>query len=165
MFYEWYGTHEIGSDEGTRITPKHIAQGILKIETQFANTGIVRDKIYPGPADNQIANVNRKDQETIERTMAKERVRWTRADKSKGSRMLGLQALRTRLENAVSGEGGGFYVQRRCQATIELLPMLARDDMLGEDIADGQEDHLYDMIRYRLLDKKLGAPNVNISLR
>ena len=43
--------------------------------------------------------------------------------------------------------------------------MLARDDKLGEDIADGQEDHLYDMIRYRLLDRKMGAPNVNFSLR
>lgn len=165
MFYEWYGAREIGMNEGLRLSPKQIAQGIKKCEEQFVNKKIIQGKVFPGPADNQIANVNRIDQETIERTMSREKVRWTRADKSKGSRVLGLQILRTRLENAVSGEGEGFFVQRRCQATIELLPMLARDDKLGEDIADGQEDHLYDMIRYRLLDRKMGAPNVNFSLR
>ena len=146
------------------MSPKHIAQKIIRVENEFVNKKIIQGKVYPGPADNQIANVNRTDQETIEHTMARERVRWTRSDKSQGSRMLGLQVIRTRLSNALNGDNNGFYVQRRCQATIELLPMLARDDKLGEDIADGQEDHLYDMIRYRLLDRKQGAPSVKFSL-
>ena len=43
---------------------------------------------------------------------------------------------------------------RRCKAAIKILPSLQAD---GEDIAKDQEDHCYDMLRYRLVQKKKGA--------
>ena len=164
MFYEWYGSQRIGSNRGLGLTPSQIAHGILTREYNFVVKGITHQghKVYPGPADNQIANVERNDIETIKTTMANCGVRWTASNKSPGTRTQGLQILRQRLRNSLTKEGKGFYVQRKCRATIRTLPVLQAD---GEDIASDQEDHIYDMIRYRLLTRKLGKPSVNISIR
>ena len=164
MFYEWYGSERIGANRGLGLTPSQIAHGILTREHDFVPKGILHanHKVYPGPADNQIDNVIRSDVETIKTTMAKCGVRWTKSDKSPGTRTQGLQILRQYLGNALTNDGKGFYVMRKCRATIRTLPSLQAD---GEDIANDQEDHLYDMIRYRLLTRKLGKPSVNISIR
>lgn len=163
MFYEWYGTHKLGTNRGLGLTPRQIAHGVLMRDHDFAAKGILDKghKVYPGPADNQIANVQRTDIETIKSTMAKHGCRWSMSDKSPGSRVQGLQMLRQYLGNALTGEGKAFYVQRKCQATIKLLPSLQPD---GEDIAKDQEDHLYDMIRYRLLTRRLGKPNIEFTV-
>ena len=65
--------------------------------------------------------------------------------------LLARKLSRTGLINASKQEGAGLYFMRRCQAAIKILPSLEAD---GEDIADGQEDHCYDMLRYRLVLKK-----------
>ena len=163
MFAEWYGTTKYGTNRGLKLTAAQVAVGIKQKEYNFPAKGMITKghRINPGPADNQIANINDPGVETIETMMAKQGVRWKRSDKSAGSRKQGLQTIRQRLANSVSGEGPGFYVQRKCRYTIKNLPSLQRE---GEDIADNQEDHIYDMIRYRLLTRKLGVPKVEFTM-
>lgn len=158
---EWYGAERdehgdlmIGANIGVRLTPRQIAEGILLREKRMRDTGIIKSTPVPGAADTNISNVTRTDVETIEKTMQRYGVYWRPADKSAGSRAMGLQAIRERLQNALDNRRKGYYVQRRCRATIETLPNLERE---GEDIADEQEDHVYDMTRYRLFDRRRGG--------
>ena len=155
---EWYGCPrgadnrlDIGKNRGLRLTPREIADGIISRETEWKQRGVFKSKVFPGAADTNIRNVHRSDVETIEKTMRRFGVYWLAADKAAGSRVQGLQAMRTRLRNALNNDKQGYYVMRKCQATIETLPYLERED---EDIAQQQEDHVYDMTRYRLLNRR-----------
>ena len=161
QFAEWYGCERdhrgdlnIGANKGIRLTPRQVAEGILAREKNMRNHGIIKRTPVAGAADTNISNVHRSDVESIEKTMQRFGVFWRPADKSAGSRANGLQAMRDKLQNALDGQRGGYYVQRRCRATIETLPFLERD---GEDIMDEQEDHVYDMTRYRLFDRRKGT--------
>ena len=163
MFAEWYGTQKYGTNRGLRLTAGQIALGVKQREFDFPARGIIEkgQKIFPGPADNQISDVNDPGVATIETQMANVGVRWKKSNKAKGSRRQGLEMIRQRLANSVKNEGPGFYVQRKCRFAIKNLPSLALE---GEDIADGQEDHIYDMVRYRLLTRRLGVPNIEFRL-
>jgi hypothetical protein len=59
--------------------------------------------------------------------------------------------IRDRLEAAVRGEGPGLYFMRNCEASIETLPSLPRDEEKIDDVDTSAEDHCYDMVRYRVL--------------
>ena len=161
MFEEWYGTKKIGTNRGLKLTPAQIAVGIKSREYDMVAKKILQpgQKVFPGPADNQISDVTRRDIDTIEKTMRNCGVWWEKSDKSPGSRRAGLQRVRHYLRNGLTGEGPGLYVQQRCQAAIKLLPPLQRE---GEDIAKDQEDHIYDMLRYRLSKKASGSVPVDI---
>ena len=162
QFAEWYGTNKIGTNRGLGLTPFQIADGIKLREGNFRRKGVIHgeNKIYPGPADNQIDAVTIPGVDTPKTMMRQRGVPWLESDKSKGSRAIGLQAIRTGLINATRQEGAGLYFMRRCQAAIKILPSLEGE---GEDIADGQEDHLYDMLRYRLVLKKKRGFDVRVS--
>ena len=166
MFAEWYGSWngEIGSNRGLRYTPAQVAVGIKQREYDFVAKGILTKghHIYAGPADNQIASIVRTDVDTIENTMGKLKVFWTKSDKSPGSRIHGYNITREYFRNSLTGEGKGLYIQRKCRTAIELLPSLAKE---GEDIAKDQEDHIYDMLRYRLTQDKPKAVKVDIRIR
>jgi hypothetical protein len=152
-FSEWYGTEALGHNLGLKMSAKEIARGIVKRERMLRNTGRVPNKapIFGGPADNQIRNVTESDVDTIEKKMADEGVRWTKCDKSPGSRINGMQMVRDRLEASVSGEGPGLYFTAACSASITLLPTLPRDELKPDDVDTDAEDHIYDDIRYRVL--------------
>ena len=162
MFAEWYGAKRQGTNRGIKLSPADVAMGIKQREYDMPAKGILGrgHPIYPGPADNQISNVERVDFETIEKIMQKLGIYWTKSDKSKGSRRMGLQVLRQYLRNSITGEGPGLYIQRKCRAAIKLLPPLERE---GEDIASAQEDHIYDMLRYRLT--KAGQSVIDVDIR
>ena len=166
MFYEWYGSADgrVGRNRGLKLAPDQIAYGIIAREHNLVAQKIIEKghKIYPGPADTQISGIHRVDVSTIESKMAQSGVTWLKADKSPGSRIAGAQLVRQGLENAKNRENKGFYVMQRCQATIETLPNLQR---AGDDIAKDQEDHLYDVIRYRLSQDNIGAPDVVFKFR
>ena len=83
--------------------------------------------------------------------MADQGVRWLPSDKASGSRVVGLQLLRERLQNAKEGEGKAIYFMRNCRASIQTLPILPRDTKNLEDVDTAAEDHAYDMVRYRIL--------------
>lgn len=148
---EWYGTNEIGTNKGLKLSAKAIADGIIAREIEWMSKGHFKAQPWPGPADNQIRDVRESDVETIADKMSKEGIRWTRSDKSPGSRVIGLQLIRDRLEASVKGERPGIYWMDNCPASIDILPSLPRDDVKIDDIDTTSEDHPYDMVRYRVL--------------
>ena len=166
QFAEWYGSNSIGKNRGIQLTARDIARGIKMREENFKANGLIQGdaKIYAGPADNQIAaatGVGKYSMDTIKSDMSAEYCNWLESDKSKGSRAIGLQAILTGLKNSLRKEGAGLYFMRRCKAAIEILPSLQAE---FEDIAAGQEDHCYDMLRYRLVMKRRqGVSNVRVT--
>lgn len=157
QFAEWYGCPRemdgrlaIGMNKGLELTPRDLARGILQRERKWLNSGVIKKPPKAGAADTQIGRKERADIASIAKTMAAEGVFWLPCYKAKGSVVQGIQAVRNALQRATKHENNGFYVQRKCQATIETLPFLEKE---GEDIASDQEDHAFDMIRYRLLKR------------
>lgn len=149
---EFYGTKEVGTNKGLVMSATDVAQGVIDKEIALMANGWVPKQPYPGPADNQIRNVIDKKIDTIEKLMAKEGVRWTKSDKSPGSRAIGLQLFRDRLQASLKGEGKGIYFMRNCAASIETIPTLPRDEKNLDDVDSDAEDHLYDAARYRILE-------------
>ena len=148
---EWYGTEAIGLNKGLRLSAKKIAEGITKREKDLRDAGWIADKVRPGPADNQIRNVNEDDTETIAKKMEDCGVYWTSSDKRPGTRINGLQLIRDRLESSKSGEGPGLYFMDNCKASLAILPTLPRDEDNQDDVDTESEDHIYDELRYRVL--------------
>lgn len=159
QFFEWYGSEideltgqpSIGTNKGLKLSARNIALGIREREESLLVNGWISSQPAPGPADNRIRNVIDKELETTEDLMLKQGVAWEHSDKSPGSRIVGLQLLRDRLEAAKTGEGAAFYVMECCRATIGILPTLPRDKVKLDDVDTTAEDHPYDMIRYRVL--------------
>ena len=167
QFSELYGSDDgqIGRNKGSRLAPREVALAIKEREQQLYRSGILDERctIFGGPADNQIAAIPRTDFDSIESAFGREGVYWSQSDKSSGSRSNGFNLFRDALVNAKTKEGPGYYVQQRCPVTIELIPTLQKQ-RYEEDIEKGQEDHLYDAIRYRILDS-FQAEVINIAFR
>lgn len=143
QFAEWYGTAEIGTNKGLKLSASDVAEGVKAREIELMKAGWIRSQPWPGPADNQIRDVRESDVDTIEAKMAKVGIRWTESDKSPGSRRNGLQLVRDRLEAALRDEGPGLYFMSHCQASIETLPSLPRDDVKVDDVDTTAEDHCF----------------------
>ncbi len=150
QIFEWYGG-EIGTNTGLKMSATKIAEGIIEREVSLMANGWVYSQPWPGPADNSISNIIDDDLDTIEKLMSKKGVRWVKSDKSAGSRIIGLQLIRDRLEASINGEGPAIYFMINCKASIELLPTLPRDEKKIDDVDTNSEDHCYDMVRYRCL--------------
>jgi hypothetical protein len=148
---EWYGTPKIGSQEGLRMGSVDVATTILEFEQEMLALGWFARKPWPGPADNQIRQVADRSTETTEKLMADNGVFWDTSDKAPGSRAVGLQLIRDRLEASIKSEGAGLYFMENCRASIATLPNLPRDEDNSEDVDTKAEDHPYDMVRYRVL--------------
>ena len=87
------------------------------------------------------------------------------SDKSSGSRVIGLQLFRDRLEASVKREGPGVYFMSNCVASIDILPTLPRDEKKIDDVDTSAEDHVYDMVRYRVLKgANKAATKVKVSM-
>jgi hypothetical protein len=151
VFHEWYGSTSWTSNVGLRIGPKAIADGIAAREK-----GWIVGEVKPGPADNQIHNQNDVDTDSIAKRMAlpPAKIRWTESDKSRESRVSGVQLMRDMLLASVNGDGPGFFIMEHCQAALNLLPELQRDQSDPDDVAKDSKDHPWDAVRYRILDRK-----------
>lgn len=152
---EWYGTKEIGTNKGLGLSAPEIAIGIKREELLLKQAKWVQDTIHAGPADNQIRDVRESDTPTIEKKMRELGITWTSSDKSPGSRKIGLQLIRDRLQASRDRNGQpGLYFMKNCRAALALLPMLPRDETNQDDVDTDAEDHLYDDTRYRVLAAK-----------
>lgn len=162
--HEWYGTREIGTNEGLKMSAKEIALGIKDHEKHLMSDGWISKTPLPGPADNQIRNVVRSDIDTIEQEMAKAGIRWKESDKSPGSRINGLELVRSKLKEAGKDhpEAPALYFMDHCRASISLIPTLPRDTKKTDDVDTAAEDHIYDEIRYRVLATKREAMSIKM---
>lgn len=150
---EVYRTEGIGSNVGLRESAATIAEHIQKYEVMLLEQGWIDDQPWPGPADNQIRDVRESDVDTIEKKFNDNGIRWERSDKSPGSRKIGLQLMRDRLEAAMKRklDAPHLYFMDNCRASIAILPTLPRDEDDPDDVDTEAEDHPYDMVRYRVL--------------
>lgn len=149
--FEWYGTKQIGSNEGLKLGARKIAEGIKEREAILLKQSWITDTPRPGPADNQINNKNEDETDTIAKIMADNGVRWLASDKGKGSRINGLELVRERFKAAKTGEGPGIWIMENCRASISTLPVLPRNPDIPDDVDTEAEDHTYDEVRYRVL--------------
>lgn len=164
--HEWYGAKEVGTNAGLKLSAKEIADGIKNVEKKLISDGFIYQSPRPGPADNQIRNVVRSDIDTIEQEMEKSGVRWTDSDKSPGSRVNGLELVRSRMKESAKDypENPGLWFMNHCRAAISLIPTLPRDQKKPDDVDTDAEDHIYDEIRYRVLATKREAMTINMRM-
>jgi hypothetical protein len=149
---EWYGTEEVGSNRGLKMSATDVAKGIVEREKRLRKEGWIRYDVAPGPADNQIFEVRERNTDSIAKMMEDQGVRWTRSDKGAGSRKNGLELLRNRLEAVMKNkEEAGIYFMDNCLATKSTLPVIPRDEDDPDDVDTDSEDHVYDDTRYRVL--------------
>lgn len=142
---EWYGSTG-KPNEGTYMTAKQVARGILAREKQMEIDG----RVQMGPADSAIYNVT--DEASIGQNMESEGVFWTLADKKSGSRKNGWELMRDRLA-AVTNEDDkpGLFVFNTCRDWIRTVPPIPRDTKDPDDVDTDAEDHCADDTRYRVL--------------
>ncbi|AAX84927.1 putative phage terminase large subunit [Xanthomonas phage Xp15] len=134
--------------EGLRLTAIEQGRRMARYEAESG----YQNRIQPGPADNAIFSA-----EPGHRTVADDigihGVTFTRSNKNPGSRIEGLQLFRTRLKAATERpmENPGFFVFNTCFNTIRTIPNLQNSPKNSEDLDTAGEDHIWDVIRYRLL--------------
>ncbi len=152
--HEWYGTTKLGTNKGLKLGPKAVAQGIIAREKALLEAGWIHSMPEPGPADNQIRNVNDTDTDTIENRMKLEGVHWTESDKSPGSNAQGMEMAREMLQSALDGEGKALYCMEHCKIFISKFPHLPRDEVKTDEVSKEVENHFWDDTKYRILKNK-----------
>lgn len=154
---EWYGWNG-KANEGCRMINTEIARGVRSRDLEFKRT------VHPGPADNSISDVVNNTSIADDMARAPNYIRWTKSDKSPGSRRNGWEIMRKMLKNARGREFPGLFVFNTCLHTIRTVPVLPRDDNKDGDIDTDAEDHIADVIRYRVSAKRrtmsVGALNI-----
>lgn len=151
--HEWYGTEEIGTNKGLKMSARKIATGINERVAELTVGGWIRSRVLPGPADSQIFAVTEAESDSIASKMASEGVEWTSADKRPGSRKNGLELMRGALENSAEqpAERPGIWIMEHCTAFLETVPRVPRDEDDPDDVDTTSEDHVYDETRYMVL--------------
>lgn len=149
---EWYGSEEIGTDIGLRMSGTAVARGIVAREQAMLAEGWISEPVWAGPADNSIYGTDDVGKASTAALMEAEGITWTRSNKSQGSRKLGLELIRARLENSRNNDGPGLYYTDNCRAALALNPTLPRDEEKPDEVDTECEDHLHDEERYMVLD-------------
>ena len=153
---EWYGWDGKTPNQGIKLTPKQIGEGIVLRETRAG----IRDRVKAGPADTQIfvAEPGRK---SYAQEMAAVGATFIEADKKPGSRKIGWQAIRTRLQAVMTAakkhiplEEPGLFVFETCTQFIRTVPVLPRDKNDNDDVDTDAEDHVGDESRYAITAPK-----------
>lgn len=141
--HEWYMCKKGEENKGLMLTDREIATGVKDLELQHPM--LMGKKVQPGPADTSIYDTT--NGQSIAKAMANMGVRWTRADKSSGSRILGWQRIRNRLQASFKKDGlprenPGLFVFDTCEAFIRTVPVIPRDDKNTDDCDTEAEDHI-----------------------
>jgi ribosomal protein L31 len=160
---EWYGWTG-NENEGLGLTGYEIGVGIRRMEeTDDVLKNI--SKVYPGPGDSQVWNNSPKYDSSYRTTIQElnsgyygsDRYKmfdiFTKADKSEGTRIRGWDILRSLLKNSVKFpkvDRECLYFFNTCETPARIIPTVIRHERKIEDIADKQEDHVLDEIRYRV---------------
>ena len=151
---EWYGCTGT-PDEGIRMNPAEIASEIRRIESEHP---LLKGREIVGIADPAIFDESHG--EGIADLMARHPnyINWYPADHT---RLAGKMQVHYRLAFDESGLPM-FQVFNTCRHFIRTLPALVYDERKVEDIDTTQEDHIYDMTRYVLMDNPI-SPRQNVA--
>lgn len=148
---EFYGCTDT-PNQGVKYTPGQIAQKIKQIENEHPN--LKGRKIY-GIADPAIQKAETG--QSIEDMMAKEGVFFSMGDHQ---RLPGKMQFHYRFAFDKNGIPM-MYVFNNCRHFIRTIPTLIYDSMNVEDIDSTGEDHIYDCVRYVLMENPI-TPRKNI---
>lgn len=140
LYKEWYGAS--APNVGIKLSPREIAKGIRERDRG--------DKIQSSFADPSIWDCSRG--ESVARQMEKEGVYFLPGE---NSRLAGKMAMHSRLKFDKEGKCG-LYVFESCRGVIRTLPALEYDAYNPEDINTDGEDHIYDAMRYFLMNSVKG---------
>lgn len=142
---EWYGWNK-KPNEGLRMLNTEIARGVLEREKAIG----VHGRVAPGPADSAIFAVT--NGTSIAKEFETQGVTWLPSDKGPGSRVNGWSLVTERLSASTKQpmEHPGLFIFETCRQTIRTLPTLPRSDENPDDVDSDSEDHIADMIRYRI---------------
>lgn len=140
-FYGWNGE----PNQGARLDPYQIAKRIKEIED---SSPMLRGRNITGIADPSIWDKSRG--ESIARIMGKH-PNYLVFSPGKNDRLSGLMQYHYRMHFDKNGECL-FQVFENCKNTIRTLPALVYDEKHIEDIDTDGEDHIYDAIRYGLME-------------
>lgn len=164
---ELYGCQPGRPNEGTKELAAEIAAKVKNIDAEIEsyrpdpllhpNMPQPKRIVKPGPADSSI--FNSENGMSVAEDMKKAGCRWTKANKSPGSRVQGLELIRGRLKASTQEpmERPGLFIFNHCLHLIRTLPVLPRDEYNPEDVDTASEDHLYDAVRYRVLRRSEGT--------
>lgn len=156
---EWYGCKENEVNVGLKMSAGQVAKGMIERQLLWK----LHERTVKGIADGaiiQIANgrsVQREMEDPIRLDNGKEYpgIKWKLSDKSSGSRILGWQAIRQYLENAVPPKSGNprekpglFVVGPYCGEFLRTVLSLPRDPDNMDDVDSDAEDHCGDETRY-----------------
>ena len=164
---EWYGCSPREPNVGLHMLATDVALGILTREKAMIESGLVPIRVWPGPADSAIAASD--NGPSVEKDMLSKGVAWLMADKAPGSRVQGWGQLRKLIAGALPPtdpqgnptgaprEARGMFFFRTCRDSVQLLPVLPRDDKNLDDVDTDSEDHIADEIRYRARGERKGV--------
>jgi hypothetical protein len=155
-FAEWYGWTG-KSNVGKKMTAKEIAAGIKDRERSMG-----LKFVSPGAADASIFdNVNNV---CLADEMSDEGIVWEKGNKTPGSRKVGLMLILQMLKNATTKyrEAPALYVWNNCTNFIRTIPVLPSLEGDPDDIDTKAEDHIYDEVRYRVLDTGFSYEELSI---
>lgn len=140
-----------GFEQGRRIKMKEADEGIGW-------------RCQPGPADNAIFS-SEPGQATVSEMMARSGIIFTRGNKNPGSRVNGVQEFRRRLDAGTKRplENPAYFIFNTCYHTIRTIPNLENDEKNREDIDTSGEDHIWDVIRYRVLKSAKTGSSTKVS--
>jgi len=153
MFNEIYGCKHNKTTEGLKWNPAQIARHIIEFEELFPDI-----RVSAGPADNSIFDSDT----SIATEMSQLGVHWTRSNKA---RIPGWQKIMLMLQNATQTpmEKPGLFFFETCKHTIRTLPTLSRDPNKPDDLNTAEEDHLADMLRYRVMSSAQRLSTVSLT--
>jgi hypothetical protein len=159
--YTWTGK----PNEGTRALPTEVGKMIVEYEIKRGWRTEEGSRVRPGAADAAIFNANEIDDTTSIADEIARRVRigdksyrgprFVEADKGSGSRKLGWQVVRERLDACLPKPGEspvrekpGLFVWDVCGRWLDTVPSLPRDEDDPDDVDTDAEDHAGDETRY-----------------
>lgn len=153
---EYYGCNGT-PNTGVKLNPIEIAAGIRQME---AEDPMLKGKQIAGIADPSIFDESRG--ESVARMMQRPPnfIYWQGGD---NTRLAGKMQFHYRL--AFDSDGlPMFQVFNTCKHFIRTIPTLVYDESKVEDINTDQEDHIYDMCRYVMMEHPL-SPRPNVDMR
>lgn len=167
---EWYICDK-EPNKGLRLTALQVAAGIVEREIQMGfRPAPNKCRVKPGAADASIWDRNggasiaaQMQQAVLVDGVRYAGVTFEPADKRAGSRKLGWEAIRNRLQNAIPRlqdgvvlprEKPGLFVSASCVKFMELFPTIPRDEKDPDDVDTDSEDHIADEVRYEIMTPK-----------
>jgi hypothetical protein len=146
VYREWYGYNGKDTNVGLRWTHEEIVEVMSEKEMSWGLKG----RVLPGKADWKIWD----GELNVYGVYEKANIRFTKADKAKGSRKAGALKMRRMMFNACDTpiEKPALFFVDKCVHCIATIPTLPTDPDDPDDVVtEGVPDHLYDAVRYQVM--------------